>query len=353
MLAHLPTSGHSNSVRVLVLHNQPVLPEDHPDADSEHEILFTTEFVQRTLTKAGYDVSTLGVSRDPAVLLEGLRDARPDVVFNLFEGLPDFGDTEAHVAGILEWLEIPYTGCPYQTLCLARSKHLTKHLLAGAGLPTAKFLVAEDAPIEDCPLGWPVIVKPATQDASIGVDQGSVVTNLDRLNERITHVLDNYGPPVLIEEFIRGREFSVGLVEAPELRVLPVSEILFVEKDPDFWPIVTYDAKWKPGTRDYEATPPKYPARVSPRLRSKLETLAQQAFRLLGCRDYARVDFRVRGGKPFILEVNPNPDFSPTAGLSGGLESAGISHAQFTVELVQRALARGGKPSATVRSAIT
>jgi D-alanine-D-alanine ligase len=341
------------ALRILVLHNQPVPPVDHPDADSEHEILFTAKIVRQTLTEAGYEVGTLGVGRDPAVLLEKLRDIRPDVVFNLFEGLADTGDTEAHVAGILEWLEIPYTGCPNQTLCLARSKHITKHLLAGAGLPTAKFFVAEDVPIEECPLDWPVIVKPATQDASVGLDQGSVVTNLERLNDRIAHLLENYGPPILIEEFIRGREFNVGIIEAPELRVLPVSEILFTDKDPDFWPIVTYDAKWKPGTRDYEATPPKYPARVAPRLRSKVEALAKRAFRLLGCRDYARVDFRVRGSKPYILEINPNPDFSPTAGLAGGLESAGISHTQFTLDLVQRALARGGKVGATLRSAIT
>jgi D-alanine-D-alanine ligase len=212
--------------------------------------------------------------------------------------------------------------------------------------------VAEESPVEECPLDWPVIVKPATQDASVGLDQGSVVTDLDRLNERVAYLLETYGPPVLVEEFIRGREFNVGLIEAPDLRVLPVSEILFVEKDPDFWPIVTYDAKWKPGTRDYEATPPAYPARVTPRLREKLETLARQAFRLLGCRDYARVDFRVRGSKPYILEVNPNPDFSPTAGLSGGLGSAGISHAQFTVELVQRALARGGKAATVARCSL-
>src|SRR5262249_2767217 len=141
-----------------------------------------------------------------------------------------------------------------------------------------------------------------------------------------------------------------GVVEAPDLRVLPVSEILFTDKGADFWPIVTYDAKWKPGSRDYEATPPKYPARgVSPRLRGKLETLARQTFRLLGCRDYARVDFRVRGGKPYILEVNPNPDFSPEAGLAGGLQSAGISHAEFTVDLVQHALTRGGKTLPAVR----
>lgn len=348
MIAEIPAAD-PTSCRVLVLHNQPVLPEDHPDADSEHEILFTAEFVQQTLSEAGYEVSSLGVSRDPALLFAKLRDIRPDVVFNLFEGLADSSETEAHVAGLLEWLEIPYTGCPFQTLCLARNKHLTKHLLAGAGLPTAKHFVVEDVPVEDCPLDWPVIVKPATQDASVGLDQGSVVANLERLNDRIAYLLENYGPPVLIEEFIRGREFNVGLIETPELRVLPVSEILFIDKDPEYWPIVTYDAKWKPGTRDYEATPPKYPARVSPRLRNKVETLAEQAFRLLGCRDYARVDFRVRGSKPYILEVNPNPDFSPTAGLAGGLGSAGISHAQFTLDLVQRALARGGKVVAPAR----
>ncbi len=349
MIRETPTSDRSSLPRVLILHNQPVLPEDHPDADSEHEILYTTEVVERTLTEAGYEVGTLGVARDPAVLIDGLRERRPDVVFNLFEGLADFADTEAHVAGVLEWLELPFTGCPYQTLCLARRKHLTKHLLAGAGLPTPPFFVVEDVPVEDCPLDWPVIVKPATQDASVGVDQGSVVTDLDRLNERAAYLLETYGGPVLVEEFIRGREFNVGVVEAPELLVLPVSEILFVEKDPDYWPLVTYDAKWKPGTRDYEATPPMYPARVAPRLRDKLETLSRQAFRLLGCRDYARVDFRMRGSKPYILEVNPNPDFSPLAGLSGGLQSAGISHTQFTIDLVQRALARGGKPASAVR----
>jgi D-alanine-D-alanine ligase len=348
MIAQTPVADRS-FLRVLILHNQPVLPEDHPDADSEHEILFTTEVVQRTLSEAGYEVSTLAVARDPAVLIDGLRQHQPDVVFNLFEGLADANDTEAHVAGVLEWLQLPFTGCPYQTLCVARSKPLTKYLLAGAGLPTAKFFVAEDVPVEDCLLDWPVIVKPATQDASVGVDQGSVVTDLDRLNDRVAYLLETYGGPVLVEEFIRGREFSVGLVEAPDLMALPVSEIRFVEKDPDFWPIVTYDGKWKPGTRDYEATPPVYPARISPRLRDKLHALAKQAFRLLGCRDFARVDFRVRGSKPFILEVNPNPDFSPSAGLSGGLQSAGISHAQFTVELVQRALARGGRATTALR----
>jgi D-alanine-D-alanine ligase len=329
-------------MRVLVLYNEPVLPADHPDADSEHEILFTVDAVAGHLSAAGFEVSRLGASRDPAALLSGLRRARPDVVFNLFEGLADQYGTEAHAAGLLDWLGLPYTGCPYQTLCVARDKPWTKRLLRGAGLPTADFFVVEDGAVPECPIDWPVIVKPGTQDASVGLDQNSVVTDRERLGERVAYLLETYGPPVLVEEFIRGREFNVGLIESPELRALPVSEIVFVDRGPGYWPIVTYDAKWKPGSCDYEATPAKYPAEVSPRLAERLYAAAKQAFRLLGCRDYARVDFRVRpNGKPCILEVNPNPDFSPLAGLAGGLASAGLTHAQFTVELVHAALARG------------
>jgi D-alanine-D-alanine ligase len=327
------------------LYNQPVLPESHPDAESEHEVLATVETVSEHLEEAGFEVARLGVGRDPAALFGGLRKHQPDVVFNLFEGIADHGSgTEGHVAGLLEWLDIPFTGCPSQTLCLARSKHLTKHLLQGAGLPTPQFFVVDDLPVPGCPLEWPVIVKPAQQDASVGLDQGSVVTDQFHLSERVAALLESYGPPVLVEEFIRGRELNVGLIAAPELRVLPISEIKFVEKDPEYWPIVTYDAKWKPGSRDYEATPALYPAAVSPRLAERLAELASRAFHLLGCRDYARVDFRLRPtGKPYILEVNPNPDFSPSAGLAGGLASAGLTHAQFTVELVHAALARGRK----------
>jgi D-alanine-D-alanine ligase len=328
--------------KVLILYNQPVLPEDHRDAVSEHEILYTVEVVSHHLAEAGYRVVRLGVNYSPDALLAGLRRQRPDVVFNLFEGTADHGQTEAYAAGLLQWLGLPFTGSPFDTLCLARNKHLTKSLLRGAGLPTPDFLVVEALPVPPCELTWPVIVKPATQDASVGLDQGSVVTTQEALEARVAWMLEHYGPPVLVEEFIRGREFNVAVIDAPELRPLPISEISFIEKE-GFWPIVTFDAKWNPGTHDYEATPTHYPAEVSPRLADRLNALALKAFRLLGCRDYARLDFRVRpNGRPYLLEVNPNPDFCPSAGFTHNLELAGVSHAQFTVELVQAALRRRG-----------
>jgi D-alanine-D-alanine ligase len=339
--------------RVLIVYNEPVLSEDHRDAVSEHEVLFTVEAVRGVLKNAGYRTETLGVGNDPSILLTHLRRRRPDMVFNLFEGLGNLGGTEATLAGILDWLRIPYTGCPNSTLCLGRNKAFTKMLLRSAGLPTADFYVVDALPAPEHLLDWPVIVKPATQDASVGVDQGSVVTDPVRLNERIEYLLDQYGPPVMVEEFIPGREFSVALIEAPDMRALPISEILFVDKGEGYWPIVTYDAKWKPGCGEYEATPPRYPAEISPRLEERLTHISKKAFRLLGCRDYARIDFRVKPpSRPYILEINPNPDFSPQAGLAGGLISAGISHEQFTLELVRHTLERAAAPTLTAAAPI-
>jgi D-alanine-D-alanine ligase len=327
---------------VVILYNEPVLPEDHPDAESEREILFTVAEVEKHLAAARFPVYKLGVSRDARPLLDGLQEIRPGVVFNLFEGTGDHGHTEAYVAGLLEWYGIPFTGCPAHALGLARDKARTKYLLRGAGLPTAPFFVVEELPVPANPLTWPVIVKPVHQDASVGIDQGSVVTDHDQLTRRVVRLLEAYGPPVLVEEFIPGRELNLALIEYPDLMPLPLSEIEFVDADPSFWPIITYDAKWTPGSREYEATPPRYPAKVTPGLARRLEAVGRQAFRLLGCRDFARIDFRVKpSGKPYILEVNPNPDFSPNAGFSGGLYSAGITHAQFTVDLVWAAWKRG------------
>jgi D-alanine-D-alanine ligase len=331
--------------KVLVLYNQPTLPADSPIAYSEHEILYTAEAVARHLTAAGYQVVSLGGGPDPESLLRGLREHRPDVVFNLFEGLAEHGQTEAYAAGILQWLGVPFTGSPFDTLTLARNKHLTKHLLRGAGLPTADFFVADALPLPECRLNWPVIVKPATQDASVGLDQGSVVTDQQALERRVQFLLDRFGPPVLVEELILGRELTLGVIESPELRPTAFAEVAYIEKE-GFWPIITYDAKWNADSPDYQVTPAVYPAKVERRLADRLWRLAREAFRLTGCRDYARVDFRVNArNRPYILEVNPNPAYNPEGGLAGALAAVGITHAEFTVQMVKNALARGGNPA--------
>jgi D-alanine-D-alanine ligase len=327
--------------RVLVLYNQPVLPPDHPDYTSEVEVLDNVHAVSEVLVEAGYEVRQLGVGRDPGPLFQGLQTNRPDVVFNLFEGNGDNNITECYLAGLLEWLNLPFTGCPFQTLVLARSKHLTKRLFQAEGLPTAPFLVVEESLPPDVPLRFPLIVKPATQDGSVGVEQASVVTDLAGLQQRVAHLLRLFGPPVLVEEFIHGRELTMALVEIPELCILPMTEVVFLETQPGYWPILSYDAKWSRESVEYNITDYHFGAQIAPELASNMEAAARRAFRLLGARDYARVDFRVRGDEFFLLELNPNPDFAPDRALANNLWAAGRTHAEFTRQLVCNALARG------------
>jgi D-alanine-D-alanine ligase len=341
------------SPRIILLYNEPVLPAGHPDAASESEILETVTSVEEILVKAEYKIERLGVGNDLQRLIDGLVERQPDAVFNLFEGLADRPSTESVVAGIMEWFHVPFTGSPSETLSLARDKQRTKLLLKGAGLPTAPFFMVEHLPVPKCPLKWPVIVKPAMQDASVGIEQASVVTNQEQLKNRVELVLARYGP-VLIEQFIDGREFLVSLIEgAPDERghctplALPIAEIVF--KDPSLWPIYSYDAKWANSSNEYMSTPLTVPVIIQPEWMERITDVARRAYRLLNCRDYARVDMRVdANGEPYILEVNPNP-FINSIALTDGLAAIGQAHPQFVADLAAAALARRDPRAAMFR----
>ena len=339
----MTASSGSSKLRVAMLYNQPVLAAGHRDAESEHEIVFTVGEVEKYLLAGGFDVVRVGV-REPAELLAMVADAKPDVVFNFFEGLATHYETESTVAGLLEWLGVPFTGSPSTTLSLARNKPRTKALLRGSGLPVTDCLVIQDPRVPACPFDWPVIVKPGGQDASIGVDHGSVVSSQEGLVRRVSLMLEQYGAPVLVEPYLSGREFSVVVVECPEVSVMPASEIRFDERGQGKWPIFTYDAKWHVESSDFNSTPVDYPAIIQPELQDRLADLARRAYGALGIRDYGRGDFRCdSSGNPHILEVNPNPDFSPLACLASAIEDIRfLTHKEFAIRLVHQAHARGG-----------
>lgn len=329
------------SFSVLVLYNQPLLPPSHPDAESEHTVVAVAERIAAILNQAGITARLFGMAPDPSHLWDELKRHKPDVVFNLFEGNPDHVETESYVAGLLDWAKVPYTGCPFATLTLARMKPMTKLLLKGAGLPTADFQVVHQPPAPTCELPFPVIVKPGGQDASVGVSQKSVCQSQAEVAERVQLLFGQYGPPVLIERYVDGREFNVGLIELPELQTLPIAEIVFPRGKPGVWPILTYEGKWEIGSEAYTQTPSRHADDLPAPLVAELNLLARTTYRLLGCRDYARVDFRVTPeGRPFILEVNPNPEISPEAQFTGCLGSAALPHGEFVVRLARQALTR-------------
>jgi D-alanine-D-alanine ligase len=342
------------NARILVLFNEPVLPPGHQDAESEQEIVFVSKIVGEILMDAGFEVAHLGIAHDPALLLTELQARPVDAVFNLFEGLPLEGHTEACMASLLEWQEVVFTGSPAQALHLARNKVLTKYLLQGAGMPTPEFQVVDRLPLNSQPQRWPVIVKPVLQDASAGIEQDSVVTNPAELTNRVAYVLQHYGPPVLVEGYIPGREFNISVVDTEAgPRVLPLAEIRFDRQEPSLWPIVTYAAKWRPESHEFKTTPPCFPANLDAQLADRLRDLAVRAYRLLGCRDYARVDLRVSpAGQPYLLEVNPNPCISPDGGLAAAVAAAGQTHAEFIVQTARAALARSRTHEHTLQGSL-
>src|SRR5439155_18491793 len=132
------------------------------------------------------------------------------------------------------------------------------------------FFVVDGAPVRPCALPWPVIVKPSEHDASVGIDQGSVVTTQAQLERRVAYLREHYGGPVLVEEFVPGREFNLSLIELPDLQVLPLYEVIFDGAGPGRWPIMTYDAKWHGDSPEYAAAREAYPDDLPPRLAARL-----------------------------------------------------------------------------------
>lgn len=326
--------------RILLLYNQPVLPPGHPESLAEVDVLETVDVVAEILQNGGMEVVRYGLGADLHPLHHVLGKEQPDAVFNLFEGLADRPFTESVVAGILEWENIPFTGCPSECLTICRDKQRSKLIFQGAGLPTAPFVSVDSLPAPQWPFEWPVMVKPARQDASVGIDQGSVVTNQGELESRVERVLSQHGT-VMVERYVAGREFMISLVEVGngnDLLVLPLAELAF--NNPSIWPIYSYNAKWEENSVEYQSVPIVVPVAVEADWRERMEKLAKQAYRLLGCRDYARLDLRMTAaGEPFILEMNPNP-FLNSLLIVEGLKAINREYDRFVLDLAEAALAR-------------
>ena len=333
---------------VLVLFNAASSATRSEDREAEAGVVEAAEAALNSLREAGYQVDAFGLADDFLPLVERLR-REPAVVVNFCEAYRGRPAGEGYITGLLELLDVPYTGSTPDAMFLCLDKIRTKRLLAGAGLPTPAFFEVRSADEVSIPSGlfpapgvsWPVIVKPAGEDASQGVSQQSIIEELGGLGEAIERTAAGYGYPVLVEQYIDGREFNLAVIEDPAPRLLPVSEILFRTSSEARWPIVTYEAKWSAGSEADLATLPRCPAEIDAELAGELERLALEAFRMTGCRDYARIDIRLaRDGQAYLLEVNANPDLGPAAGLARQLAAAGIRYSDFLIRLVERATAR-------------
>ena len=313
-----------------------------PEAASELAVESAVDQADEALQAAGRRVVRLAATGSVAGLLERIRRAKVDVVVNLCEGFRGDPKLEAQVAGLLELMELRYTGCGSRTLALCQNKYQTNALLAARGMPVPRgWLAGADRDLPGV-LPFPLIVKPNAEDASRGIYPESVVRTRGAMRLQIARVVERYGAPALVEEFVDGREFNVAVIQAPETRALPVSEIVFHDFPKDRPRIVDYPAKWDAAHPSYRQTLPVCPARLSDGMAGALKRLALRAFSELGLRGYGRIDFRTDArGRTVIIEVNPNPDTNRDAGFMLALNAAGIPVSDFWLGQIQLALTSG------------
>ncbi len=286
------------------------------------------EKIVNSLKKSGYDAYLLNIKDNLNLFLEDLNRNKPDVIFNLVELYKDQPKLEMNFTGLLELLNVAYTGAPPITLGTCQNKVLTKQILKSIRIRTPRFRIVKSLDeSKKHNLRYPVIIKPAYEDASVGIDDDAVVYDLDSLRKRIKYLYNYLNQPVLIEEFIWGRELNVAIFGDNKPEVLPISEIDFSELPDDLHPIVSFQAKWDPYHIAYHKTIPVCPAPLDDKIRKEAEKIALKCFYTLGCRDYARVDMRLsKDNKLFVLEVNPNPDLQEDAGFMRSASHAGYSY---------------------------
>lgn len=304
-------------------------------ASPDLAILTTVEAVEQSLGEEEHASTRIPVNPDGR-WIERLRRGKFDVVFNLCEGVDGAAALEPAVIGVLELLGIPYTGASSWTTSLCLRKHLVNGLFESAGLPVPPFAVVR--PGDKLPsIGFPAICKPAAEDASLGVEQRSVVRTMRALGERMSAMHERWNE-ILVQRYVDGREVNVGILNG---HVLPIAEIRFDRMPAGMWKIVSYRSKWMSGSDEDIGSVPQCPAELPTRIQRELSTIALEAWKLVGGSGYGRCDFRIdRAGRPWLLEVNANPDIAPDAGLARMARVAGLDYAALVRLVVQAALDR-------------
>ncbi len=317
----------------------PDLPSD--DLFAEWDDIHTIKAVETALASR-HQVSLVEANLDA---FENYRRLRPDLVFNIAEGLHG-ASREAQIPAMLDLLGIPYTGSDPLALGLCLDKRRTKEILAHHGIATPQFAVVTSLGEIPSRLRYPLMVKPTLEGSSKGVTDKALVENRQELVRQLEWVLNSYHQPALIEEFLPGREFTAALLgNGSDLTVLPIVEINFDTLPAGVKPIYSYEAKW---LWDQEEDPLQIftcPARLEPLLRLQIEELCKAAFQALGCRDWCRIDVRLDAqGRPQVIELNPLPGILPRPEQNScfpkAARAAGLSYQEMILAVVDAAVSR-------------
>lgn len=314
------------------------------DAFAEWDSPETIAAVERALAALG-EVIRLEATPD---FPQHLRDARPDIVFNMAEGLTG-QNREAHVPAICEFYGIPYSGSDPFTLSLALNKARTKQMLQFYGIPTAPFALVESLAqakaVKRGVLQYPLFAKPVQEGSSKGITERNFIRDAGELLPCVAELLEVYEQPVLIEQFLPGAEFTCGVIgNGRDARVLPIVAIRFDALPEGALPIYGFEAKWVWDTPERPLQMFECPAAISDALRGAIEQETLRAYHAIGCRDWARIDIRLDAfGNPNVVEVNPLPGILPNPEDNSCLPKAAAAAGLSYDELIQTCLVSAAK----------
>ncbi len=329
-------------LNITVLVDKWTIPSQDPNFEQMPKEPSTEHHVIQTLRGLGHNVSILGLGDDITIVVTTLSKDKPDIVFNLTEQLGGDRSMDMNIAAMLEMLNIPYTGSGPAGLMLSRDKRLCKELLTQHRIRVPGFLsIAQNQKVRiPKPLNYPLVVKPAFEDSSEGISNASLVNNESALLERVKFVHEGWQQPVIVEEYIEGRELYVGVIGNKRLTVLPIRECMFDSDSQDGPQLATYRVKWNRKYREKWNIRFDFAELETPIIKN-VERICKRVYRLLRMRDYGRIDLRLTPeNKLVILETNPNADIAYGEEVAEAAQKAGISYEKLIDRIIHLALRR-------------
>lgn len=306
--------------------------------------------IAAALGSLGHTAVRVSVGDDVEKLVQELKSAAPDLVFNLAESFDGKSALESNVAALLNLIGLRYTGSSTAALLMAGDKSLTKKILSFHEILTPQFATVYRGALDHVgDLSFPLIVKPPQEDASLGITSKSVVRDIRELLGTMDSLQREFQSPVLVEEFIDGREFYVGVLGNVNPVALPVMELDFSAFPPDRPKVASYEAKWGEGGTggegetgaEFAGTQSLFPTDLSAELVARMQSVAIEAFNALRLRDYARVDLRVTAAEEvYVIEVNPNCYLEQSGEFSRAAAESGIAHEALVARIVELAQGR-------------
>jgi D-alanine-D-alanine ligase len=336
-------AGAKKRYKVLVLFDTAGTPP--PDQDFSAE-LKTDDWAAEAhvigaLKQLGHEVRTIGVWDEPGMIIDEIKKYPPDIVFNLTEHFNEVSAYDRNVAGLLEMMDVPYTGSSPTGLTLCKNKGMAKELLAYHNIRVPNFAMFSPGSAIKRPkrLQFPLFIKPLREEGSVGISQGSFVESDEAFEERVRFIHERINQEALAEEYIEGRELYVSILGNEQLRVFPFREVVFAEVPEGQPKFFTFKAKWDDAYRKRWGIQNIFAEPLPDGMTQRVVKTCKAAYRALRIRGYGRIDLRItRDGEIVILEANPNPNLDRDDEFAQSAEKAGLSYPRTIQRILTLAL---------------